>query len=85
MKIKLTIVLLLTMGVINTIKVLQANVQHWPRKKISFYNNIRTENPDILLILLLNEHGLRNNGQIKISGYKTEWKISTTKSEMEQQ
>ena len=59
MKIKLTIVLLLIMAVINTIKVLQANVQHWPTNKISFYNNIRTEDPNILL---LNEHAVRNNG-----------------------
>ena len=67
-KIKLTIVLLLIMAVINKIEVLQANVQHWSTNKMSFYNNIRTEYLDILL---LNEHGVRNNGQIKIYGYKT--------------
>ena len=59
-KIKLTIVLLLIMAVINTIKFLHANVQHWPTNKISFYN-IRTEDPDILL---LNKHGVRNNGLV---------------------
>ena len=59
------------MAVINTIKALQANVQHWTTNKINFYKNIRTEDPDILL---LNKHRVRNNGQIKIYGYKTEWK-----------
>ena len=53
------------------LKILQANVQHWQTNKITFYNNIRSEDPDILL---LNEHGVRENGKMKIYGYKTEWK-----------
>ena len=69
MKIKLTIVLLI-MAVKNTIKVIHDNVQHWPTDKISFYN-IRTEDPDILL---LKEYGVRKNG-----------KILKTKPEIEQQ
>ena len=52
-------------------KILQANVQNWQTNKITFYNNIRSENPHIIL---LNEHGVRENGKIKIYGYKTEWK-----------
>ena len=55
----------------NTLKILQANVQHQQTNKISFYNNIGSEDPDILL---LNEHRVRENGKIKIYGYKTEWK-----------
>ena len=39
--------------------------------KITFYNNIRSEDPDVIL---LNEHRIRDNGKIKINGYKTEWK-----------
>ena len=53
------------------LKILQANVQHWQTNKITFYNNIRSEDPDILL---LNEHGVRENGKMKIYGYRTEWK-----------
>ena len=55
----------------DTLKILQANVQHWQTNKITFYNNIRSEDPDILL---LNEHGVRDNDKIKIYVYKTEWK-----------
>ena len=55
----------------DTLKILQANVQHWQTNKITFYNNIRSEDPDILL---LNEHGVRDNDKIKIYGYKTKWK-----------
>ena len=67
MKIKLTIVLSLIMAVINNINVLQANVKHWAANEISFYNNIKIGDPDVLL---LNEYGVRNNGQIKIYGKK---------------
>ena len=59
------------MAVMNTIKILQVNVQHWTTNKINFYNKIRVEDPDIVI---LNEHGVRNNGKIKIYGYKTELK-----------
>ena len=47
----------------NTLKILQANVQQWQTNKITFYKNIRSEDLDIML---LNEHGVRNNGKIKI-------------------
>ena len=46
-------------------------MQHWQTNKITFYNNIRFEDPDIIL---LNEHEVIDNGKIKIYGYKTEWK-----------
>ena len=46
-------------------------MQHWQTNKITFYNNIRSKDPDILL---LNEHRFRENGKIKIYDYKTEWK-----------
>ena len=70
-KIELKIVLLLKMAIINTMKVLQSNLQHWQTNKISSYNIITTEGPDILL---LNELGVTNNGLIKINGYKREQK-----------
>ena len=54
----------------DTLKKLQANVQHWQTNKITFYN-IRSEDHDIIL---LNEHGIRGNGKIKTYSYKTEWK-----------
>ena len=44
----------------DTLKILQANVQHWKINKISFYNNISSEDPDILL---LNEHRVWENGK----------------------
>ena len=46
----------------DTLKILQANVQHWQTNKITFYNNIRSEDPDMIL---LTEHGVRENGKIK--------------------
>ena len=55
----------------DTLKILQANVQHWQKNKITFYNNIRSEDP---AAILPNEHRVRDNGKIKIYGYKTEWK-----------
>ena len=55
----------------DTFKILQTNVQHWKTDKITFYNNIRSEDPDIIFI---NEQGVRDNGKIKIYGYKIEWK-----------
>ena len=55
----------------DTLKILQLNVQHWQTNKTTFYNNIKSEDPDIIL---LNEHGVKDNGKIKIYGYKTEWK-----------
>ena len=59
------------MSGIDTLKILQANVQHWQTNKITFYNNMTSEDPDIIL---LNEHEVRDNVKIKIYGYKTEWK-----------
>ena len=53
------------------LKILHANVQCWETNKITFYNNIRSEETDIIL---LNEHGIRENGKIKIYCFKTEWK-----------
>ena len=55
----------------NTLKILQANVQHWQTNKITFYNNIRSDNSDIIL---LNEHGVRENEKIKMYVYKTDRK-----------
>ena len=52
-------------------------MQHWQTNKISFYNNIRSEDP---VILLLNEHGVRENGKIRIYGYKIEWKNLSKKA-----
>ena len=46
----------------NTLKILQANVQHWQTNKITFYNNIKSEDPDVML---LNELGVKDNGKIK--------------------
>ena len=60
------------MAVINTIKVLQANVQHWLTNKISFYNSIRTVDLDILLF---NERGVRNIGKSKCMAKKQDGKI----------
>ena len=45
-----------------TLKILQANVQHWQTNKITFYNNIKSEDPDVML---LNELGVKDNGKIK--------------------
>ena len=55
----------------DTLKIEQANMQHQQTIKITFYNNIRSEDPGIIL---LNEHGVKDNGKIKFYGYKTEWK-----------
>ena len=55
----------------DTLKILQANVQHWQTNNITFYKNIRSEDHDILLF---NEHRVRENGKMKIYDYKTEWK-----------
>ena len=44
----------------DTLKILQANVQHWQTNKITFYNNIRSEDPDVII---LNEHRVRDNGK----------------------
>ena len=44
----------------DTLKILQANVQHWKKDKITFCDNIRLEDPNIIL---LNEHGIRENGK----------------------
>ena len=44
----------------DTLKIVQENVQHWQTNKITFYNNIRSKDTDIIL---LNEHGVGDNGK----------------------
>ena len=68
MKIKLTIVLLLIMAVIDTKKSSTCTALAKKQDKLLQHQKI------LPYIFLLNEHGVRNNGQIKIYGYKTEWK-----------
>ena len=61
----------------DTLKILQLNVQHWQTNKITFYNNIRSKDPDIIL----NEHGVIEKYMVtKLSG-----KTLVTKPEMELQ
>ena len=50
----------------DTLKILQHNVLHWPTRKFELLNEYHSINPDIILI---NEHGLINNENIKIPGY----------------
>ena len=68
------------MVVNDTLKILQANVQHWQTNKIMFYNNIRSEDPDIIL---LNEHAVRENVKKKDMVTKLSGKTKETKPEME--
>lgn len=49
-----------------TIKILQHNVQSWRNRKNELINKYIEENPDIILI---NSHGLIDNENIKIRGY----------------
>ena len=51
---------------VNTIKIIQHNVQHWSSRRFDLINNYMQESPDIVLI---NSHGLPNHQNIKIPGY----------------
>lgn len=50
-----------------TITVLQQNVQYWPTRKFNLTNTYLKLNPDIILII---SHGITYNTSIKIHGYQ---------------
>lgn len=54
------------MGNHRTITILQHNVRNWNENKYDLYNMYRTVDPDIIL---LNEHGIRNEGKINLFNY----------------
>ena len=51
---------------INTIKIIQHNVNHWQNKKFGLYNTYRHIDPDIIL---LNDTSLLNDKPLKIQQY----------------
>ena len=51
---------------IKRLKIIQHNVRHWPTNKFCYYNTYKEIDPDIIL---LNEHGMKNEEKIKIFGY----------------
>lgn len=59
---------------IKRIKIIQHNVRHWSTNKYSYYNSYREIDPDIIL---LNEHGMKNDEKIKIYGYEVHQKNKT--------
>lgn len=58
----------------DSIRIIQHNVLSWGRRKWELTNIYMTLNPDIILI---NSHGIRNNKNIKIAGYRT-YQINTS-------
>lgn len=51
-----------------TLTIIQQNVQYWPTRKFNLTNTYLKLNPDIVLI---NSHGITDNMPIKIQGYQS--------------
>ena len=49
------------------LKLIQHNVQHWKSHRQQLIEIYRTVEPDVILI---NSHGLRNDADLKIPGYR---------------
>lgn len=51
-----------------TITILQHNVQYWPTRRFNLTNTYLKINPDIILI---NSHGITDNAPLKLQGYQS--------------
>ena len=58
------------------LKIFQVNIQSWNTNKFNIFNSIRNHDYDIIL---LNEHGARNNEVVQIFGYNT-YKVNISDS-----